>query len=88
MDNDIKKAEERLEYLSSDPQTMEIYWQRERALYEKANLISTGENKEKINTILRSYKLGLTINQISQIVELKEDKVIDIISKNNLVNRN
>ena len=26
MDNDIKKAEERLEYLSSDPQTMEIYW--------------------------------------------------------------
>ncbi|MGL5713002.1 MAG: hypothetical protein ACRCX2_08280, partial [Paraclostridium sp.] len=23
MDNDIKKAEERLEYLSSDPQTME-----------------------------------------------------------------
>ena len=78
MDNDIKKAEERLEYLSSDPQTMEIYWQRERALYEKANLISTGENKEKINTILRSYKLGLTINQISQIVELKEDKVIDL----------
>ncbi len=35
MDKDIKKAEERLEYLSSDPQTMEIYWQRERALQEK-----------------------------------------------------
>ena len=49
MDNDIKKAEERLEYLSSDPQTMEIYWERERALYEKANLISTGEHKEKVN---------------------------------------
>lgn len=71
MDNDIKKAEERLEYLSSDPQTMEIYWERERALYEKANLISTGEHKEKVNTILRSYKLGFTTKQIAQIVELE-----------------
>lgn len=88
MDNDIKKAEERLEYLSSDPQTMEIYWERERALHEKANLISTGENKEKINTILRSYKLGFTTEQISQIVELKEDKVLEILLKNNLGHRN
>ena len=88
MDNDIKKAEERLEYLSSDPQTMEIYWERERALYEKANLISTGEHKEKVNTILRSYKLGFTTKQIAQIVELEENKVIEIISKNNLVQRN
>lgn len=63
-------------------------YERERALHEKANLISTGENKEKINTILRSYKLGLTIDQIAQIVELKEDKVMEIISKKNLVNRN
>ena len=77
---DIKKAEERLEYLSSDPQTMEIYWERERALYEKANLISTGEHKEKVNTILRSYKLGFTTKQIAQVIE--------IISKNNLVQRN
>ena len=88
MDNDIKKAEERLEYLSSDPQTMEIYWERERPLYEKANLISTGEHKEKVNTILRSYKLGFTTKQIAQIVELEENKVIEIISKNNLVQRN
>ena len=88
MDNDIKKAEERLEYLSSDPQTMEIYWERERALYEKANLISTGEHKEKVNTILRWYKLGFTTKQIAQIVELEENKVIEIISKNNLVQRN
>ena len=88
MDNDIKKAEERLEYLSSDPQTMEIYWERERALYEKANLISTGEHKEKVNTILHSYKLGFTTKQIAQIVELEENKVIEIISKNNLVQRN
>lgn len=88
MDKDIKKAEERLEYLSSDPQTMEIYWERERALYEKANLISTGEHKEKINTILRSHKLGFTIEQIAQIVELKEEDVVSILSKNNIEYRN
>lgn len=88
MDNDIKKAEERLEYLSSDPQTMEIYWERERSLYEKANLISTGKSEEKADTILRSYKLGFTIEQIAQIVELKEDQVMKIISNNNLVHRN
>ena len=88
MDNDIKKAEERLEYLSSDPQTMEIYWERERALHEKANLISTGENKEKMNTILRSYKLGFTINQISQIVELDEEDIVSILSKNNIEHMN
>ncbi|MGL5749292.1 MAG: hypothetical protein ACRCXT_02105, partial [Paraclostridium sp.] len=83
MDNDIKRAEERLEYLSSDPQTMEIYWERERALHEKANLISTGKIEEKIDTILRSYKLGFTTEQIAQIVELKEEQVMDILSKNN-----
>ena len=88
MDNDIKKAEERLEYLSSDPQTMEIYWERERALYERANLISTGEHNEKVNTVLRSYKLGLTIEQIAKISELKEEQVMDIISKNNLAHKN
>ncbi|MGL6105119.1 Rpn family recombination-promoting nuclease/putative transposase [Romboutsia sp.] len=88
MDNDIKKAEERLEYLSSDPQTMEIYWERERALYERANLISTGEHNEKVSTILRSHKLGFTVEQIAQIVELKEDQVIDILSKNNSVHKN
>ena len=42
MDKDIKKAEEKLEYLSSDPVTQELYFERERALHEKANLINTG----------------------------------------------
>ncbi len=44
MDKDIKKAEEKLrEYLSSDPVTQELYFEKEeRALHEKANLINTG----------------------------------------------
>ncbi|MGL5750553.1 MAG: Rpn family recombination-promoting nuclease/putative transposase, partial [Paraclostridium sp.] len=42
MDKDIRLAEEKLEYLSSDPVTQELYFERERALHEKANLINTG----------------------------------------------
>ena len=45
MDKDIKIAEENLEYLSSDPETQELYFERERALHEKANLINTGIRK-------------------------------------------
>lgn len=40
MDNDIKKAEERLEYLSSDKETIEIYKAREKSLHERANMIN------------------------------------------------
>lgn len=36
MDTDIKRAEERLEYLSSDSKTIEIYKAREKSLHERA----------------------------------------------------
>ena len=62
--------------------------EREIALYEEANLISTGKYNEKVNTVLRSYKLGFTTEQIARIVELREEQVIAIISKDNLDHRN
>ena len=40
MDEDIKKVEEKIEYLSSDPKTMELYKARERSLHDRANMIS------------------------------------------------
>lgn len=50
MDKDIKKAEEKLEYLSSDPVTKTIF-ERERTPTWKANLINTGikQNKTRKN---------------------------------------
>ncbi|MCY6482822.1 Rpn family recombination-promoting nuclease/putative transposase [Clostridium aestuarii] len=52
LDTDIKRAEERLEYLSSDKKTIEIYKAREKSLHERANMISSaieeGENKKAI----------------------------------------
>ncbi|MBU3172995.1 Rpn family recombination-promoting nuclease/putative transposase [Clostridium estertheticum] len=41
MDGDIRKAEEKIEYLSSDPKTLELYKSRERSLHERANMISS-----------------------------------------------
>ncbi len=42
MDLGIKMAEEKLERLSSDPETVALYQAREDAAHERANLISTG----------------------------------------------
>jgi predicted transposase/invertase (TIGR01784 family) len=49
MDKDIKKAEERLEYLSSYPKTLALYRAREKSLHERANMISSAmeEGREK-----------------------------------------
>ena len=56
MDKDIKIAEENLEYLSSDPETQELYFERERALHEKANLINTGIRKGREEGIKEGEK--------------------------------
>lgn len=45
MEPAIKKAEDKLEYLSSDKETMNIYWERERSLHERANMISSAEER-------------------------------------------
>ena len=59
MDKDIKKAEEKLEYLSSDPVTQELYFERERALHEKANLINTGIRQGIQQGIKQGIKQGI-----------------------------
>ena len=48
MDVDIKKAEEKIEYLSSDPKTLSLYRARERSLHDRANMISSAK-EEKSN---------------------------------------
>ncbi|MGL5713775.1 MAG: Rpn family recombination-promoting nuclease/putative transposase [Paraclostridium sp.] len=93
MDKDIRVAEEKLEYLSSDPVTQELYFERERALHEKANLINTGIRKgieqgiqqgiqqNKVDTIIRFNSMGITVEQIAQGVELTIEEVKEILSK-------
>lgn len=47
LDTAIKKAEQKIEYLSSDEESMRIYYERERSLHERANMISSAEEKGK-----------------------------------------
>ncbi|WP_183279888.1 hypothetical protein [Clostridium fungisolvens] len=45
MDTAIKKSEQKIGYLSSDEEAMRIYYERERSLHERANMISSAEEK-------------------------------------------
>ena len=50
MDLVICKAEERLEWLSSDEETIKLYKAREEALIEKMSLIGEAEDRTKRGT--------------------------------------
>ncbi|SHI06808.1 Rpn family recombination-promoting nuclease/putative transposase [Clostridium grantii] len=81
MDSDIRRVEERLEYLSSDEKTIELYKAREKSLHERANMISSAkeegreEEREEIainlldildNEII-AKKLGMPIEKIKKL---------------------
>ena len=80
MDPVIRKAEERLEWLSSDEETIKLYKAREEALIEKMSLIDEAEERTKreiaknlidildIETI--ATKTGLSIEDIKKIKEI------------------
>ena len=68
LDTAIEKAEQKIEYLSSDEETMRIYYERERSLHERANMISTAE-KRKVVEIARNL-LDVLDNET---IALKQD---------------
>jgi len=82
MDVDIRKAEEKIEYLSSDPKTLELYKSRERSLHERANMISSakddGINEKAIEAATNLLKLGVSIDIIIKAIGLSEEKIIQI----------
>lgn len=47
MEPAIKRAEEKLDFLSSDRKTIELYKAREYSAHERANLLSTGVERGK-----------------------------------------
>lgn len=77
MEPAIKMAEEKLDFLSSDPRTIEFYKARENSAHEKANLISTGERKARIEVAKAlmdllddetiALKTGLTITEVKNL---------------------
>ena len=45
MEHAIKIVEDKLDFLSSDPETIELYRAREYSAHEKANMISSAEQR-------------------------------------------
>lgn len=94
MDKDIKRAEKRLEYLSSDKETIEIYKAREKSLHERANMINgarkegekigeqrgiqRGIQKRDIELIRNSLENGLTLDLISSITGRSIEEIKEI----------
>lgn len=68
MDTDIKKAEEKIEYLGSDPKTIALYKARERSLHERANMINgareDGEHQKALSVARILLQEGLPIELI------------------------
>ncbi|WP_298846807.1 PD-(D/E)XK nuclease family transposase [Clostridium sp.] len=78
MDIDIKKAEEKIEYLSSDPKTLELYKARERSLHERANMISSAKDEKAIEDATNLLKLGVSIDILIKAIGISEEKIIQI----------
>ena len=66
----IQKAENKIEYISSDKKAMELYWNRETSLHERANMINSamdrGLEKGKVESAINFLKLGLDIETVSK----------------------
>ena len=79
MDQDIKRAEERLEYLSSDPETLALYKVREASLHERANMISgakeEGKKESQIAIAINLLSLGMDLETISQATGLSIEEI-------------
>ena len=74
MEPAIKKAESKLEYLSSDEETMSMYYAREKSLHDQANMIYSAEQRKALEIAKSlldvlddetiSIKTGISVEQI------------------------
>lgn len=75
MDMDIKRAEERLEYLSSDKNTIEIYKAREKSLHERANMISSAKDEKTIEIAINLLVMEMDVESVSKATGLSIEEV-------------
>ncbi|WP_460281616.1 hypothetical protein [Clostridium senegalense] len=69
----IEKAEQKIEYLCSDEDTMRIYYEIERSLHERDNMISSAEKRGKLEVAKNLLDiLGNEIIAIKTGLDIKE----------------
>lgn len=80
----VEKAEKRIEYLSSDEETMNTYWERERSLHERANMINSAEQRGDLNrakvAIRNMLEKGMGTELIIEILEV-DARLVEEVSK-------
>lgn len=87
MEPAIKKAENKLAFLSSDEETMSIYYAREKSLHDQANLVNSAEERgkeqgiqqgiqqEKFSIAKRLLMSGMSEELVSNMTELNLEQV-------------
>lgn len=72
--------------MKEDKETMRIYYERERSLHERANMISSaesrGEERNSIENAINFLKLGVDIETVAKGTGLSIEKVTEL--NNNL----
>ena len=71
MEPAIQKAESKLEYLSSDEETMSMYYAREKSLHDQANMVNSAEQRGR----LEGKKAGIRQVAIS-LLDILDDETI------------
>ena len=75
LDTAIEKAEQKIEYLSSDEEAMRIYYERERSLHERANMISSAEERKAIEIAKNLLNMNISVEQIVLATGLTEEEI-------------
>ena len=65
MDSAIKRAEKKLEYISSDEEALSLYRAREDSAHERANLLYTGR-MEGIEEGIEKGKIQIAQNMLAK----------------------
>ncbi|HEY5588023.1 MAG TPA: hypothetical protein VIK86_03600 [Candidatus Paceibacterota bacterium] len=78
MDIALKKAEEKIEYLSSDPKTLELYEARENSLHERANMISSAKEDVTIDITKNLLESGVSVDIIKSSTGLSKEQILQI----------
>lgn len=78
MDQVIKNAAEKLEYLSSDPETIALYRAREDALHERANMISSAKLEGKLEIVKNLLSMGMAAETVAKAAELPVAEIVEL----------
>ncbi|TYQ15476.1 UNVERIFIED_CONTAM: putative transposase/invertase (TIGR01784 family) [Acetivibrio alkalicellulosi] len=80
MDSAIKRAEAKLEYLSSDKESIELYQARENSLHERANMISSAKLENSLKIAKNMLSSGIDIETISKFTEMPVEELKKLLN--------